>query len=366
MSAPLPTLHSPWRRVVALSVALAAVVAIVVIAFAWPSVTSAPKDVPLAVTGPHAAVVAVKDALHRRAGDVFRIHEVADRAAAVRAIERRQDEGGIVLGDRPEILTASAGSPIIAQQLGALAPALQAQLQAAIAARLPAGAPVPTVTVAVSDVVPLADSDARGAGLITAAFPIVLGGMLGGIGITLALVGALRRMAALGVYVVVGGVVLAAVLQSWFGVLQGSFVVNAAVLALALLAIGAPIVGLAALVGRVGLAVGPVLFLLIGNPISSATQPVEFLPTPWGQVGQWFPPGAAATLLRDTSYFVHADAAFPWLVLGGWALAGVVLGLAGHFRQAGGATAEAITEARAEADAGVVARTGERQHLAGI
>jgi hypothetical protein len=337
--------HSPWRRSVGLGIVLAAVVAIVVLAFSWPSVTSDPKDLPIAIAGPSAAVGPVETALDDRADGVFAVHEVADRATAVRAIEHRRVYGAIVLGTSPEVLTASAGSTVVAQQLTALAPVLQAQLQKAVAAQLPPGATAPTVTVPVTDVVPLTSADPRGTGLVAAAFPLVLGGMIGGIGITIALVGALRRLVALGVYAVVGALAITGVLQGWFGVLAGSFALNAAVFGLALLAIGAPIVGFAALVGRAGVAIGPVLFLLIGNPISSAATPVEFLAKPWGAVGQWFPPGAGATLVRDASYFPHADASFPWLVLGGWAVAGVILGVAGHFRQTGGATREAIEEA---------------------
>ncbi|MFW8745259.1 hypothetical protein, partial [Mesorhizobium japonicum] len=101
-----------------------------------------------------------------------------------------------------------------------------------------------------------------------------------------------------------------------------------------------------------------VLFLLVGNPISSASTPIEFLARPWGAVGQWFPPGAGATLVRDVSYFPDAGTAFPWLVLSAWSLVGVVLGLVGHFRQTGGATAGAIKEAEeSEHDHGAPARS---------
>jgi hypothetical protein len=337
--------HSPWRRAIAVGGALALLVAVIVMAFSWPSVTSDPKDVPIAVSGPDAAVSSFRTALHDKAGDVFAVRTVADRAAAVRAIERRSDYGAVILGSSPEVLTASAASTVVSQQLTALAPVLQAQLQQAIAAQLPPGATAPAVTVTVTDVVPLASTDPRGTGLIAAAFPLVLGGMIGGIALTMLLVGALRRLIGLAVYGVVAGLVVAAILQGWFGVLQGSYLLNAGVFALALVAIGAPIVGFAALVGPRGIAIGPVLFLLIGNPISSASTPVEFLAAPWGAIGQWFPPGAGATLVRDASYFPDADTSFPWLVLACWAAAGVVLGLLGHFRQTGGATTGSIEEA---------------------
>ena len=87
-----------------------------------------------------------------------------------------------------------------------------------------------------------------------------------------------------------------------------------------------------ALLGRVGIAVGAVITVLIGNPLSSAAQPLQFVAAPWGAIGQWFVPGASVTLLRDLSYFPSADAAFPWLVLLGWAAVGVIAMLVGHFR----------------------------------
>lgn len=342
---PSTTPHSPWARVLGLGVALAAVVAIMVLAFSWPGVTADPKGLPLVVAGPAEQVAQLEAAVEDRTDGLFVITEVDDRDAAVDAIRTRTAYGAIVIGSEPEVLTASAASPIVAQQLAAFAGTLQAQLQAAVAAQVPAGVTPPVVTVTVTDVVPLADADPRGTGLIAAAFPLVLGGMIGGIAITVALVGALRRLTALAVYVVVAGAGIAGILQGWFGVLQGDYLHNAGVFALSLLAIGAPIVGFAALVGRAGIAIGPVLFLLIANPISSAAQPLEFLVAPWGAVGQWFPPGAGATLIRDASYFPAADTTFPWLVLVGWAVAGILLALLGHFRTSGGATEEALDHA---------------------
>jgi len=338
--------HSPWRRVLGLGIALAGLVAVVVLAFSWPGVASEPRDLPLVVAGPEAQVIQLEAGLDERADGLFEVTVVDDREAAVAAIETRAAYGAIVIGQEPDVLTSSAASPIVAQQLAGLATVLQAQLQSAAAAQVPAGVTPPVITVTVTDVVPLAEADPRGSGLVAAAFPLVLGGMIGGIAITIGLVGALRRLVALGVYAVVGGLALAGILQGWFGVLQGSLVLNAAVFTAALLAIGAPIVGFAALVGRAGVAIGPVLFLLIANPISAAAQPVEFLPAPWGAVGQWFPPGAAATLIRDTSYFPASDTAFPWLVLGGWAAVGILLALVGHVRATGGAT-EGVLEAAA-------------------
>jgi hypothetical protein len=200
---------------------------------------------------------------------------------------------------------------------------------------------VPSVEVTVTDVVPLADTDPRGTGLTAAMFPIVIGGMLGGIAISLAVIGAVRRIVAMLVYSAAAGLLLAGILQGWFGALQGDYWLNSAAIALALAAIAAPIIGFVALLGRTGILLGVITFLLVANPISAAAAPVQFLPEPWGAIGQWFPPGAAATLLRDLSYFPAADATFPWLVLAVWAAGGILLSLVGHFRTAGGAEPDA-------------------------
>ena len=66
--------------------------------------------------------------------------------------------------------------------------------------------------------------------------------------------------------------------------------------------------GLGSLFGRVGLAVGALLALLLGNPLSGLNSAPEMLPSGWGALGQWLPQGATATLLRSTAFFDGAGA----------------------------------------------------------
>jgi hypothetical protein len=316
---------------------------VILLAFLWPTVTSSIKGLPIAIAAPAAQAQQLTTALEEKSPGTFEITTVDDRAAAVDLIETRHAYGAIVLGSEPEVLTASAASPLVAQVLTGLAPALSAQLNAAAQAQ---GIQLPApISVTVTDVVPLASTDARGVGLAASSFPLVLGGMVGGIVISLLIVGVWRRVTATLVYSVVGGLAIAGILQGWFGALQGNYLVNAAAIALTILGIAGTIVGAVSVFGRPGIAVGPVLFLFIANPISAASQPVEFLATPWGAIGQWFPPGAAATLLRDLSYFPRADTLFPWLVLTGWAVLGLLLATLGHFRDRGAATQAAIDAA---------------------
>ncbi|MFC9920087.1 hypothetical protein [Agromyces binzhouensis] len=384
------THRTPIGRAIGIGAVLSLVVGVILLAFAWPSVTAEPKDLPVGVVGPDAAVTQVEERVADEAEGAIALERYDDRDAAVAAIRTREAYGAIVLGDAPtdapEVLIATAASPAVAQNLRGLAAELQAGIDEQVRAALPGqlqqvladavqaavaqatgqgggtqpGTPsvpeFPTVTVTVTDVVPLADSDPTGSGLAVAMFPLVLGGMLGGIAISLAVIGAMRRVAAVTAYAVAGGLVLAGILQGWFGALQGDYWLNAAAISLALAAIAAPITGLVALMGRAGIGVGAVLFVLVANPISAAAVPVQFLAEPWGAIGQWFPPGAAATLLRDLSYFPDAPTAFPWLVLAAWAAGGILLSLIGHFRTAGGAEPDAEA---AHADEELVA--SERQ-----
>ncbi|NUU05859.1 ABC transporter permease [Leifsonia sp. C5G2] len=333
--------HTPWRRTVGLALGAGLAVVVILLAFLWPTVTSSVKDLPIAVTGSPAAVSAVTAQLNKSAEGALALTTASSRADAVKLIENRTVDGAIVLGERPEVLTASANGAAVSQLLGQLAAKLQAQAQqqadaavqqAVAAGKAPAGTVAPKITVAVTDVVPLASTDARGLGLTASSFPLVLGGMIGGVLISILVAGSWRRLTAVAVYAVAGGLAVTGIMQGWFGILQGAFWANWLAVSLSMLATSAFIVGMNALLGRAGIAVGAVVTVLIGNPLSSAAQPLQFVAAPWGEIGQWFVPGASVTLLRDLSYFPAADALFPWLVLLGWAAVGVVAMLAGHFR----------------------------------
>jgi hypothetical protein len=187
-------------------------------------------------------------------------------------------------------------------------------------------------TVRVTDVVALSSHDATGSGLAAASFPLVLGGMLGGVLVSFLVVGPARRITALLVYGIAAGVVVTLVLQTWLEVLQRDWLLNAAAFGLAMAATAAIVSGFNALLGTAGIGVGSVVSLLIGNPIAGATLPYQFIPAPWGDVGQVFVPGAASSLVRSLSYFPDADVSKQWLVLAAWTLGGMVLTVVGHFR----------------------------------
>ena len=342
--------HSAWPKAVGLGVAGSLIVLLVVLAFLWPSKATSAQNLPVSIAGPAAAVTALQDALGAGSPELFDFVEASDREDAVTQIEARETYGAIVLGNgtqAPEVLTAPASSAAATQLLTGVAAQLQTQLTQQTAA---AGGNAAAARIAVTSIVPLSDSDPSGTGLAAASFPLTMGGMIGGVVISLLVTGAARRLGALVGFGLAAGLGLTLVLQTWFAYLQGDFWINAAAMGLSVIATASFIVGCKSLLGSKGIGVGAVVTMFMGNPISSAATPWQFLAEPWGQIGQFFVPGASNWLIRSLSYFPDANLAPQWWVLISWTAAGVALTLAAHFRD------RAATRAPAQA-----AREGEQE-----
>ena len=206
-----------WHATIRTAVLASVAVLIVLLAFLWPSYTSKVKDLPIVVAGPTAAPAQLTQALS--ATGAFEITAGTDRAAAVTAIEKREAYGAIVTSRTGiEVLTASAASPVAAQALTGVSQKLAAQ--AAEQAKA-SGQAAPAVTT--TDIVPFGEKDPRGSNLAVAGLPLAMGGMLGGVLVSLLVTGHKRRLGAVAAYAVVGGLALAAVLGPWLHVLTGSY-----------------------------------------------------------------------------------------------------------------------------------------------
>ena len=83
------------------------------------------------------------------------------------------------------------------------------------------------------------------------------------------------------------------------------------------------ILGCTAILGAPGIGIGAVVTMLLGNPLSGAQAPWQFMVEPWGRIGQYLVPGASNTLLRSLSYFPDAPMAQQWWTLMAWVAAGV-------------------------------------------
>ncbi len=317
-----PASPTPSRSPLAAALGAVAVVTVlltvVLTAFAWPAVRSAPHDLPLAVTGPPPAVAQITGALDSASPGAFDVRPVDDEAAARAAIEDREVYGAVVVdASGPRLLVASAASPTVANSLRQVAAGLGGAT----------GAPVP-----VEDVVPAPEADPRGAGLAAAALPLALGGIVTAALTSRLVRGRAGRIAAALAAAAAGGMVVATVLGSWLGSVEGTWWTTSAVVAFGIAATALVLLGLHDLLGTPGLALGAATTVLLGNPLSGLAGAPELLPGSWGAIGQLLPPGATGTLLRATSWFDGAGAGSAVLVLAAWCLAGLALIGAGAAR----------------------------------
>ena len=291
---------------------VAALLTVLVSAFAWPAVNTAPRSLPIAVVAPGPVAQQVSGRLAAAAGpDAFDVTVLPDADAARRAVLDRDVYGALVLGPSgSQVLVASAASPAVAQALRGLAAELPAE----------SGGPA-TVT----DVVPLPADDPRGLGLPSGLLPLVVGGMALGAVTALRVAGRLRRVAVLLAGALTGGAVVVALLQGWLGALDGSPWVLTGVASLVVLAVAAAAAGLHRLLGVAGIALTALVAVVLGNPLSGAASAPEMLPDGWGTLGAFLPAGAGATALRSWSFFDGAGATTAVWVLVAWALTGLVL-----------------------------------------
>lgn len=391
-----PHVHSTWNATIRTILGASLVVVLVLLAFGWPTYTAKVKDMPLGVVATSEQQAQLQQALDAADDpfELTSYPSTAEAEQAIK--QREVYGAVIMptrAGEATQVLTASAGSSAATQMLAQMAQKMTAQQMtlavtakqtaaqqlattaaraaaaqasaqtlAQVQASLPAAQQkalatqlaaaqaqaktlaaevvkqkaaveaITTPSVQVTDIVPLASSDSRGSGFAIAGLPLAMGGMIGGVMISMLVVGWKRRAVAVLGYGILGGLGLALVLHTWFGFVTGSFAMIWAVCGAAIAATAAFITGAQALLGQPGIALGAVLTMFVGNPISSLAMPKEWLPGAWGQIGQYFVPGAAGNLMRIESYFPDAPQLTSWLVLLGWLLVGMVLLVVGHHR----------------------------------
>ena len=350
--------RSSWIKVISTSLLASLIVAVVILAFTWPTKTMEAKNLPVSIAGPEVTVSQFEQSLKDKGIETFDLKRASSREEAEQQIKQRETYGAIIFteGAAPEVLTAPAANAAATQMLNGVATQLNAQIQQkaltakteALTQAVQAGGEqgaqaaaqleqmkaqaeqASAMAVKTTAVVPLSDSDTSGTGLAIAAFPLVIGGILGGSFSALRVNGTWRRFATATLYAVIGGALTALILSTWFGFIPGDFATLWAAFGATYLATAFFIVGVGALSSPlIGLAVGAVVTMFIGNPISGATMPSVFLPGAWGQIGQMLVPGASSTLLRSIAYFPEAATSDQWLVLGSWIAFGLLTGVIG-------------------------------------
>ncbi|MFW7388966.1 MAG: ABC transporter permease [Rothia mucilaginosa] len=350
--------RSSWLKVLLTSLQASLIVAVVILAFTWPTKTMEAKNLPVSIAGPEVTVSQFEQSLKDQGIETFDLKQASSREEAEQQIKQRETYGAIIFteGAAPEVLTAPAANTAATQILNGVATQLNAQIQQkALAAKTEAltqavqaggeqGAQAAAqleqmkvqaeqasaMTVKTTAVVPLSDSDTSGSGIAIAAFPLVMGGTIGGV-LSLTLIkGTWRRFATATLYAVIAGALTALILSTWFGFIPGDFATLWAAFGATYLATASFMIGMGALlVPAAGLGLGAVVTMFIGNPISGASMPSAFLPGAWGQIGQMMVPGASSTLLRSIAYFPEAATSGQWLVLGSWIAFGLLTSVIG-------------------------------------
>lgn len=350
--------RSSWLKVLLTSLQASLIVAVVILAFTWPTKTMEAKNLPVSIAGPEVTVSQFEQSLKDQGIETFDLKQASSREEAEQQIRQRETYGAIIFteGAAPEVLTAPAANAAATQMLNGVAAQLNAQIQQkaltakteALTQAVQAGGEqgaqaaaqleqmkaqaeqASAMAVKTTAVVPLSESDSSGTGLAIAAFPLVMGGTIGGM-LSLTLInGTWRRFATATLYSVIAGALTTLILSTWFGFIPGDFATLWAAFSATYLATASFMIGMGALlVPSAGLGLSAVVTMFIGNPISGASMPSVFLPGAWGQIGQMMVPGASSTLLRSIAYFPEVATSDQWLVLGSWIAFGLLAGVIG-------------------------------------
>ena len=271
-----------------------------------------PHDIPVGLVGPAPAVEQISSAFSTNAPGVFTFTTYGNEADAVAGLDSRSLDGVLVIGQSgPRLIVAgAAGDAVTGVITAAFTSLFQKQGQAL---------PVETIH-------PFAAGDPHGLILFFVVLAILISTL-----IAQALVGLRRGVGFVtqAVLVVVYAVVAAPVamgLATWIAGDYGpGFWSATALAALASAAIGAVVAGMAALLGRPGVALAALIAVLLdlvcsGGPIGS-----QLLPDAYRWLAPAMPAGQLYSAMRGALYFGGAGVVEPELVLAAWLAGGVVL-----------------------------------------
>lgn len=305
----------PVRRLLTVLVGVPALLIIMLLCFLTPSLNSGAKDLPLAVAGPPQATNRITSALEAKAPGSFETTTYEQPDQAGQAVKDRQAVGAIAVGANGiTVMTASgAGTPYV-QLLKGIGAGLEATGQ----------------HVTYEDLAPMTNEDPTGVTITSLALPLAFGGNVSAVLlITLLRKSPWLRMLGAALMSLASGLAITALLQFGFHTIDGGFWMTTGALTLGIAAISLTVIGAKDLLGYPGLGLGGFLILFISNPLSGIATGPQWLPAPWGEIGQLMPIGAAGTAMRSAVFFNGAGAGQAVIVLTCWALAGLVMSALG-------------------------------------
>lgn len=301
------------RKLLVVAVAAPLLAGLALVLYAWPAARSQPRDVPVAVVAAPLAIDTLAGKVQGQGG-AFGVVRYDTEDGAREAIRERQVDAAVVTTTSPPtVLMASAAGPQLAMTIE------------------PVLAEIAGSGARIEDVVATPSTDPKGTVLGQGVLPLTLAGQLSGMLLALTVRPGKRQLGVLVLVSAVTGVLAWLVTGTWLDVMgPATWWLAALAFAFNVLAVGAIVLGLHALLGRAGLPVAFGALVFVGNAFSGASSSPELLPTVAHRIGQWLPPGASNELLRSVAFFHGHGATHSIVVLGLWVVLGAAAVLAGR------------------------------------
>ncbi|MDX3073127.1 ABC transporter permease [Streptomyces sp. NPDC088354] len=260
---------------------------------------------PVAVAASDSSAALFDVRLQRLAPEAFQIDRYPDEASARQAVEHRQAYAAYLShGGKPRIVYAGANGPAVSALVAPLAAVPHGD-----------GHKIPVV-----DILPLSDGDSRGLSVFYASFGLVLAGFLFG-QVTYQVAPRLsfgQRMLSLTLFAVVGGVATALIACTAFGAIPGSFLGIMGVVTLMAGAVAAATIMLIRTFGPIGVLLGSIFMLVMGNATSGGVLPPDFLPGWLEPLASVMPAGVGVRALDGLAYFHHDGLTRGVVILSVW------------------------------------------------
>jgi hypothetical protein len=310
------TRQPPPRRLLAIAVAAAVAGFILTLSYGFADHAPAPHGVRIAVAAPPGFAAQLADGLARAAPGGFTIAAAPSAGAVASRVRAQSAAGGLVAGPAGPVTIVTAAAAGTSQQQ-------------AVTAALAAVAATLHRQVRPLDVAPLPAGDHAGLSAFVFELGLLIPSVLASIGVFL-LGRRLRvwwRVSAALTFALLTACGSVLALDPVLGALAGAPAALVGVGFLGAFTFVAFVTACQAVTGLPGTGLAALVFVFVGNAVSSGTVPFAFLPGGFRQVAPWLPDGAIVTAARDVVYFPGASLGHPLLVLGIW-LAGSLAVLA--------------------------------------
>jgi hypothetical protein len=304
--------ESPFMPAVVITLILAAAAGLFAGSYTYALADPTPRHIPTAVVGetdPGGRRAAFVQGMEERLGSSLALNHHPSYAAAKDALEAQEAFAIIRLSPAKgvELDVASAAGSSVAELLQQAAPKVADDV----------GVPV-----TVQDLKPLQVGDPRGLALFYISLAAVILGFVGAIQLSVhaRALHPPERIAFTAAYAVLGGLAIAVVVDWLLNAINLPFAHSWLILSLTMFASGMVFTMFQTLFGRWAVLPTWVLMVMLGNPSSGGAVSWPLLPSPFGVIGRWLPPGAAVNAQHTAVYFPGSLHVQPYACLAGWAV----------------------------------------------